>query len=261
MSIAYETIQYEVRGAVAAITLNRPEVLNALNAALRRELIDAIGAAAGDERIRAVILGGNGRAFCTGADLAEKRPADFSPQIELEDEIKPALLAIANAPKPFIAAVNGIVAGGGVGYALACDLVLMSEQATMLQPFVSIGLIPDAGATWHLLQQLGRKRAYELMTSGERVPAARCLELGLVNRVVPAAALMDEAWAWAAALAAKAPLSLRYAKQALAAVEHMTLEQAIGYESALQNRLMRSRDAKEGVRAFLEKRAPAFEGR
>jgi 2-(1,2-epoxy-1,2-dihydrophenyl)acetyl-CoA isomerase len=257
----FETLIYETRSAVAAITLNRPQVLNALNATLRRELITSISLAAADDTVRVVILTGAGRAFCTGADLAEPRPADFSPQIELEDEIRPALLAIASAPKPFIAAVNGIVAGGGVGYALACDLVLMSDSSSMLQPFVSIGLIPDAGATWHLLNQVGRKRAYEIMISGEPVPAQRCVDLGLANRVVSADTLMQEAWTWAEQLARKAPLSLRYSKHALTAVEHMKLEQAVTFESALQNRLMRSRDAKEGVRAFLEKRAAVFEGR
>lgn len=257
----YESVLYEVREQVATITLNRPQVLNAFDATLRRELIAAIQQASADEDVRVVVLTGAGRAFCTGTDLAESRPADFLPQMQLEDEIKPALMAIANAPKPFIAAVNGVAAGGGVGYVLACDLVLMADKASLLQPFIGIGLIPDAGATWHLLHQIGRKRAFEVIASGEKLSAARCVELGLANRVVPAESLLVEAQRWASELAQKAPLALRYSKQALTAVTAMNLDDAISYESALQNRLTRSADAKEGVRAFLDKRKPSFTGR
>lgn len=257
----YQTVLYAVSDRVATITLNRPEVLNAFNATLRRELVDAITTAAGDEDIRAVVLTGAGRAFCTGTDLAEQRPADFLPQQQIDEEIKPALVAITQAAKPFIAAVNGVAAGGGVGYVLACDLVVMADDASLLQPFVNIGLIPDAGASWHLVHQLGRKRAYELIVNAERLAAARCVELGLANRVVPAADLLNEAQRWAQQLALKAPLALRYAKQTLQAVETMELDDAISYEAALQNKLGRSADAKEGVRAFIEKRKPVFTGR
>lgn len=257
----YETVDYALSGQVATITLNRPEVLNAFNATLRRELVDAVTRAASDEQVRAVVLTGAGRAFCTGTDLAEPRPADFLPQFQIDDEIKPALVAITQAPKPFIAAVNGVAAGGGVGYVLACDLVVMADNASLLQPFVNIGLIPDAGASWHLVQQLGRKRAYELIVNADKLPAQRCVELGLANRVVPAADLLREAQAWARKLAQQAPLALRYAKQTLQAVETMELDAAISYEAALQNRLGRSLDAKEGVRAFIEKRKPVFTGR
>ncbi|HEY0916538.1 MAG TPA: enoyl-CoA hydratase/isomerase family protein [Solimonas sp.] len=260
MSAHYECLAYAVQNRVATVRLNRPEVLNSLNTTLRRELVEAITITAQDPEVRVIVLTGTGRAFCTGADLSEKRGPDFLPQFELEDEMLPALLAIARAPKPVIAAVNGIVAGGGVGYMLACDLVVMADTASMLQPFVSIGMIPDAGATWHLLKQLGPKRAFDLMTNAEKLPAARCVELGIANRVVPAADLMQEAQTWAESLAAKAPLALRYTKQALQDVAPLDLEQAIRYESALQNRLVRSADSKEGVRAFLEKRPPVFHG-
>jgi len=257
----YETVLYEVDDHVATITLNRPRALNAFNTQLRRELIAAIRTAADDDGVRVVILTGAGRHFSSGADLSEEQPADFLPQLQLEDEFKPGLMAIAQAPKPFLCAINGAAAGAGSGYALACDLVLMAENAYIYQAFGAIGLIPDAGATWQLVHHLGSKRAYELMATGERLSATRCVELGLANRVVPAEALLRETRTLAAQLAQKAPLALRYAKQSLRKVMQMELGDAISYEAALQNRLLRSEDAKEGIRAFLEKRQPVFMGR
>jgi 2-(1,2-epoxy-1,2-dihydrophenyl)acetyl-CoA isomerase len=256
----YEAVLYEVDDGVATITLNRPEVLNALNAQLRVELIAAIRQAASDDAVRVAILTGAGRAFSTGADLAEKHPPNHLPQIQLEDEYKPGLMAIAEAPKPFISVVNGAAAGAACGYAMVCDLMVMADDAYILQAFGAIGLIPDAGATWQLVRQLGSKCAYELIISGERLSAQRCLELGLANRVVPGDALMSCARGWAKQLSGLAPLALRYAKQSLRKVMNMELGDAISYEAALQNRLIRSRDAQEGIEAFLQKRKPQFVG-
>jgi 2-(1,2-epoxy-1,2-dihydrophenyl)acetyl-CoA isomerase len=257
----YETVLYEVREQVAIITLNRPQVLNAFNTQLRSDLIAAIREAASDNQVRVTILTGAGRAFSAGADLAEKQPPDFLPQLQLEDEFKPGLMAIAQAPKPFISAVNGAAAGAASGYAMACDLMVMADNAYIYQAFAAIGLIPDAGATWQLVHQLGRKRAYEIIAGAEKLSAQRCLELGLTNRVVPADTLLSSAYAWAKQLAEQAPLVLRYAKQCLSEVMQMNLGEAITYEAALQNRLTRSEDAQEGVRAFYEKRKPLFVGR
>lgn len=257
----YETVRYEVDAQVATITLNRPQVLNAFNRALRSELIAALQHASADTTIRAIVLTGAGRAFCTGTDLAEPRAEGFLAQIEIEDEIKPGLLAITEAPKPVICALNGPAAGGGAGYALSCDLVVMAETAYLYPSFADIGLIPDCGLSWQLVHQLGAKRAYEVVANGERMTAARCLELGLVNRVVAADSVVSEAQAWARQLAAKAPLALQYAKTALQQSARQTLADVVSIEAAIQNRLLRSEDAKEGIRAFREKRKPVFSGR
>jgi len=258
---SYETVLYQVEHRVATITLNRPQALNAFNAQLRRELMEAIQEAVNDNGVRVAILTGAGRHFSAGADLNEEPAADFLPQFQLEDEFKPGLMAIAQAPKPFLSAINGAAAGAGSGYALACDLVLMADNAYVYQAFGAIGLIPDAGATWQLAHHLGCKRAYELMVTGEKLSAARCVELGLANRVVPADSLLEQTRALAGQLAQKAPLALRYAKQSLRKILQMDLGDAISHEAALQNRLVRSEDAQEGIRAFLEKRQPAFQGR
>ncbi|WP_150696659.1 enoyl-CoA hydratase/isomerase family protein [Pandoraea terrae] len=257
----YQTVLYEVANRVATITLNRPSASNAFNAQMRRELIAAIEAASNDDGVRVAILTGAGRHFSAGADLTEEVSADFLPQFAIEDEFKPGILAITQAPKPFLAAINGAASGVASGYALACDMVLMAENACIHQAFSAIGLIPDGGATWQLINHLGSKRAYELIAMGERLSAERCVNLGLANRVVPTDVLLKEARALAEQLAQRAPLALRYAKQVLRKVMKMELDDAISYEAALQNRLVRSEDAKEGIRAFLEKRQPVFTGR
>ena len=202
-------VRYERRDAVALVTLNRPEVLNAFDAAMRRDVRIAIERANGDDAVRAVVLTGAGRAFCAGADLAEGASAATVEQILLE-EYKPAIMAIARSTKPWIAAVNGAAAGIGSSFAMACDLMVMADNAYLYQAFMAIALIPDGGATWQLVRQLGPRRAFEMIVEGEKMRAARCVELGLANRVVPAAELLDNALGWAAVLSRKAPLALRY---------------------------------------------------
>ena len=258
---AFDTVRYDLRDHVATITLNRPDVLNCFDRALRRDLFDAITVAVRDDEVRVVILTGAGRAFSSGADLGEEHPPEMISQFWLEDEFKPALMAIADAPKPFIAAVNGPVAGGACGFALACDLSIMSSDAYLYQAFVAIGLIPDGGISWHFARQLGHMRAFELLTGAERISATRCAELGLTNKVVAPDELMREAQAWAADLAHKAPLALRYTKQALRQAHRLDLDDAISLEAALQNRTTGSHDGREGMQAFIEKRKPVFIGR
>lgn len=259
----YETLLYTTRNRVATITLNRPQVRNAFNATLRRELGEAVRQAIADDEVRAVVIAGAGQVFCAGADLGEatSSPSTFLPHAQLDEEYKPVFLTIMNAPKPFLSAVNGAAAGVGSSLAMVCDLTLMADNASIYQAFGAIGLIPDGGATWHLVRTLGRKRAYDLIISGERLSAARCVELGLANRVAPAAELMDAAQCWAEELAEKAPLALRYAKQALNKAVEFDLADTISYEGALQNFCTRSADAQEGMKAFLEKRKPVFVGR
>jgi 2-(1,2-epoxy-1,2-dihydrophenyl)acetyl-CoA isomerase len=256
----FETVDYQVEGRVATIALNRPKVRNSFNVALRRDLLQAAAHANADNDIRVVILTGNGKSFCAGADLTDPLPDNFLVQAQIDDEYKPVLMAIYQSPKPYISAVNGAAAGAGGGFAMVCDLTIMGEQAYYYQAFGAIGLIPDCGVSWQLVQQLGKKRVFDLIVSGEKLPAARCVELGLANRVVPDDQLREQALAWALELSDKAPLAMRYSKQALAYAQNASLSDTVSYEAKLQNLAYRSRDFHEGVSAFLEKRPAKFIG-
>jgi 2-(1,2-epoxy-1,2-dihydrophenyl)acetyl-CoA isomerase len=258
---AYATVKVEREGAVAIVSFNRPDSLNAIDAGIRAELLAAINEVNADDSIRVVILTGEGRAFCAGADLSEKQPDDFSVEDLLNKEYKPALMAITEAPKPWISAVNGAAAGVGSSFAMNCDLTVMADNAYFYQAFSAISLIPDGGATWHLARTVGRKKAYELIALGEKLKADQCLQLGLCNRVVPADRLMDEAMGLAQELVAKAPLSLRYAKQSLNSAMSEGVGDTITSEARLQQLCMNSEDAVEGATAFMQKRAPVFKGK
>ena len=254
----FETVDYAVDDGVALITLNRPQSMNAFNRQMRSDVLAAVRLASDDPQVRVAVLTGAGRAFSAGADLGDGLPPLV--QLQIDEEYKPALMAIAAAPKPFLAAVNGAAAGIGASFAMSCDLMVMADNAYIYEAFMAIALVPDGGATWHLVRQLGPKRAFEVIIEGEKITAARCVELGLANRVVPAAELLDEALRWARALASKAPLALRYSKEALSRAMQLDLPDTISYEAKLQNITMLSEDAKEGVTAFFEKRPPAFKG-
>ncbi len=256
----YENLIVERDGPIAIVSFNRPKTLNAIEAGIRREMLLAFNEVNADDSVRVVILTGNGRAFCAGADLTEKNPEGFDVEVMLNTEYKDAMLAITHAPKPWISAVNGAAAGIGSAFAMNCDLTVMADNAYLYQAFAAISLIPDGGAHWHLVQTLGKKKAYELIALGEKLKAADCLALGLCNRVVPEAELMSAAKALATELAGKAPLSLRYAKEALHAATVQPLDETISNEARLQKICMNSEDAREGAVAFLQKRAPQFKG-
>jgi len=259
-----ETIEITVDGrGVAELMLNRPDSLNAFNAALRRDLRDAVRAVNDDAAVSVVVLTGAGRAFSAGADLTEL-PAGgeaFRVEDQLNHEYRPSLMEIHEAPKPWISAINGACAGIGSALGMVCDLSVMAEDAYLYQAFAALGLVPDGGATWHLARTLGRKRAYEVIVTGEKIPAHKCLDWGLCNRVVPAEKLLEETMGWGQELAEKAPLSLRYAKQALNAAMEDPVDAVIGIEARLQHVCINSEDAMEGAAAFLEKRAPTWKGR
>jgi 2-(1,2-epoxy-1,2-dihydrophenyl)acetyl-CoA isomerase len=257
----YETVKVEREGPVATVSFNRPDSLNAIDAGIRAGILAAINEVNADDSIRVVILTGEGRAFCAGADLSEKQPDDFNVEALINEEYKPALMAIAGAPKPWISAVNGAAAGIGSSFAMNCDLTVMADNAYLYQAFAAISLIPDGGATWHLARTVGRKKAYELMALGEKLKADQCLQLGLCNRVVPAETLMEEAKGLARELVAKAPLSLRYAKESLNSAMSKSVGDTISNEARLQLICMNSEDAVEGAIAFMQKRAPVFKGK
>ena len=256
----YQSMIVERDGPVAIVKFNRPDTLNAIESSIREEMNLAVREVNEDDSIRVVILTGEGRAFCAGADLTEKQSADADVEDLLNNEYKPALMAITNAPKPWISAVNGAAAGVGSAFAMNCDLTVMAEDAYLYQAFAAISLIPDGGATWHLTRTLGKKKAYELIALGEKLRAEKCLELGLCNRVVPPEQLMAAAQELALELAGKAPLSLRYAKETVNSAMTESVDETISHEAALQKLCIASEDAKEGALAFLQKRAPEFKG-
>jgi 2-(1,2-epoxy-1,2-dihydrophenyl)acetyl-CoA isomerase len=255
------TVIYERRGRVAIVTLNRPEVLNAFNRELAHDLRDAMIRASGDREARVVVLRGAGDRFSSGADLKQGFPDDRKVEDLINTDFRPTLDMIAGMGKPVIASVAGPAAGIGLSFALVCDLVVMAEDAYLLSPFATIGLIPDGGATWLLARQLGYHRAYQLCIESERITAQRCLEFGLANRVVPAARLDEETLAWAESLAERAPIALARTKLAMRAAMETSLTQAIAREAHLQTACLESEDAREGIAAFLAKRKPEFKGK
>jgi 2-(1,2-epoxy-1,2-dihydrophenyl)acetyl-CoA isomerase len=254
-------VLYDERGRVAVIIWNRPDALNTFTQAMRVGVIDALKKCAVADHVRAVVLTGAGRGFSAGADLNVLPPAGVEVAAMLENEFGPGILAIAELPKPVIAAVNGFASGIGAAYALACDMVVMGEKAFMQLPFARIGLVPDGGLTWQFAQRMGPKLAFELALSGERIPAARCIELGLANKAVPDETLLDEACALAERLADAAPLALAGTKQLLRRAPSLDLAAAIRAEAEIQKDCIDSEDFREGVQAFFEKRAARFSGR
>jgi 2-(1,2-epoxy-1,2-dihydrophenyl)acetyl-CoA isomerase len=256
-----EAVLFQRDGHVAVVTLNRPQVLNAINDEIAHALREAMMQAAADRDVRVVVLRGAEGQFSAGADLKQGFPKDRRVEDLIQSNFRPTLEMITGMEKPVIAAIGGPAAGIGLSFALACDLVVMAEDAYLLSPFATIGLIPDGGATWLLARQLGYYRAYQLCIESERIPAGRCLEFGLANRVVPAASLDEESFGWAQSLAERAPLALARTKLAMRAAMHLSLTQAIAFEAWLQNSCLESEDAKEGIAAFLARRKPEFKGR
>lgn len=246
---------------VAVLTLNRPASLNAFDEEMAMALWDALADVADDDAIRVVVLTGAEGKFSAGADLREGFPEGRRIEDVINRRFRPSLELIANMDKPVIAAIAGPAAGIGLSFAMACDLVAMSEDAYLLSPFATIGLVPDGGATWWLARHMGYHRAFEACAETQRIPAAECLRTGLANRVVPAAELRDNAVAWAASLAERAPLALAATKRALREAMTANWGEIVALEARLQNACLASEDSAEGVAAFLEKRKPEFKGR
>ena len=270
MSAPFTVLRYELAERVATITLDRPDVLNAFDRALKDELLAALRRAANDRDVRVVIITGAGRAFSAGQDLKERLPPSdgeraptVSPaplDVELRERYNPIVLAIHGMAKPVIAAVNGVAAGAGMSLALACDVRIASEQASFIEVFGRVGLIPDTGSTWLLPRLVGPAKALELMWTTDPVDAPTALALGIVNRVVAADDLEKDTRALAVRLAAAAPLALALTKRAVQRSLEMGLAEALDYEASLQGIAGRSADYVEGVRAFVAKRPVRFTG-
>lgn len=261
-----ETVIYESHGAVATITMNRPEALNALSLQLAKDLRAAVERAIADEA-RAVVLTGSGRAFCSGGDLREmKSMGEREGNIEafLDSPLKAlhdVILLIRETPVPFIAAVNGVCAGAGTNFALACDMVIAAEDASFNEAFVRIGLSPDCGGTFFLPRAVGEKIAMELFLTGGTVDAKRAAEIGMINRVVPASDLLNETTKLATLLAAGPTGSYGRIKRMLNATFANDLKRQLDLEAEYQLESGHADDFKEGVAAFFEKRRANFQGR
>ena len=257
-------VRVDRQGEVGTILLDRPTKLNAFAGEMRDMIGDAVEQLGGDVSIRAIVITGEGRGFCAGADIdylhelvAENNARDFQRLLEAGERVVQEIRA---AEKPVIAAINGPAAGGGANLALACDLRIMADTASIGQTFVRIGLHPDWGGTFLLPRLVGASRALELMWSGRMVGAEEALAIGLVNRVVPAAAIRDEAMAWARQLAAGPPLAVARIKRAVQESLDRDLETMLAIE--LENQLVsfESQDVKRGLFAFSGKETPRFEG-
>jgi 2-(1,2-epoxy-1,2-dihydrophenyl)acetyl-CoA isomerase len=256
----YETIQFDIAGAVARITLNRPDVLNSFNVAMHGELRDALQSL-GDARV--LVLTGAGRAFCAGQDLndravASEHPVDLG--VTVETCWNPLIRTLAGLPQPVIARVNGVAAGAGANIALACDLVVAAKSAKFIQSFSAIGLIPDSGGTWVLPRLVGQARALGLALTGEPLPAAQAAEWGLIWKCVDDAALDAEVDALAAKLAALPPLGLAAIKEMIRSSWSQSLDQELVRQRDAMRRLGFTADYREGIAAFLEKRRASFTG-
>lgn len=254
-----DIIKYEQHGAVAVITLFRPESMNAFDTELRAALVDAFARAHADDSVRVVVFTGEGRCFSAGADLKAGIERDVEEILQIE--YRPVQEAIANIPKPVIAAVPGSAAGIGLSMALQCDLMIMADNAFLLSPFTTISLVPDGGLNWLLVRQLGYRRAFQLSVEAERIPADRCVELGLANKAVPAEQLQSAALEWAQRLAQRAPLSLAATKKVMRLAADSDWSAAYDLEAKLQGELLGSDDNKEGIQAFFEKRPAEFKGK
>ena len=257
----FASLRYEIADSVATLTLDRPDALNALTVASKRELLRAFEAVAADRSVRAVILTGAGRAFCSGQDLKERLEPDAAPlDVELRERYNPIIRAMRALDRPIVGAINGVAAGAGASLAFACDLRIAADGASFLLAFGRVGLIPDSGATWLLPRLVGPAKAAEMALLASPLSAAEAERFGLVMRVVPAEALLDEARSVAMRLAGLAPRALALTKQALDAAWAGDFESALELEARLQGEAGSTADHAEGIAAFLEKRPPRFTG-
>ncbi|NYE61921.1 2-(1,2-epoxy-1,2-dihydrophenyl)acetyl-CoA isomerase [Duganella sp. 1224] len=264
----YQNILFEISGGIATLTLNRPDKLNSFTQAMHDEVRHALkrtAAAAGDGSARVLVLTGAGRGFCAGQDLGDRAVEPGAKAVDLGDSVEknyaPLVQSLRALPLPVICAVNGVAAGAGANIALACDIVLATHSASFVEVFCKLGLIPDTGGTYFLPRLVGSARAMGLAMTGEKLSAEKAEAWGLIWRAIPDADFAAEVQAMARHFASAPTKGLAFTKQALHASGHNTLQQQLALECGMMSELGRSDDYREGVAAFMEKRAPQFKGR
>lgn len=258
----FQYIKLEVAEGVATVTLNRPEVYNALNDGITYELQDVLKKVSKDDSIRVMVLTGAGKAFCSGQDLKAAAGQEKRSFLDsLHKRYNPIISAMRALPKPIICRLNGVAAGAGCSLALACDMIIASEEATLIEVFINIGLVPDSGSAYFLPRLVGRARAFELCSMGSKVKASEALQLGLVNRVAAADQLDAVVKEYTDYFSQAPTRSIGLIKRMLEKSSTSTLDEMLEYEAYCQEIAGTSSDYKEGVTAFLEKRKPAFKGK
>jgi 2-(1,2-epoxy-1,2-dihydrophenyl)acetyl-CoA isomerase len=255
--LSYENIKFDIADGIATLTLNRPDKLNSFTQAMHLEVREALAQLRADKSVRVLVLTGAGRGFCAGQDLGD-RAVDLGESVE--KFYAPLVLALRELPMPVICAVNGVAAGAGANLALACDIVLAAKSASFIEAFCKLGLIPDTGGTWHLPRLIGHARATGLAMLGEKLGAERAEQWGLIWKAVPDEELMNEAMAMARHFASAPTKGLAFTKHALQASWGNTLAEQLKLEGEMMRELGYSHDYREGVDAFINKRAPNFKG-
>ncbi|MGW8394574.1 2-(1,2-epoxy-1,2-dihydrophenyl)acetyl-CoA isomerase PaaG [Pseudoduganella sp. HUAS MS19] len=262
--MSYENIKFEIEAGVATLTLNRPDKLNSFTQAMHLEVREALSQLRADKSVRVLVLTGAGRGFCAGQDLGDRAVAPGGAAVDLGESVEkfyaPLVLALRELPMPVICAVNGVAAGAGANLALACDIVLAAKSASFIEAFCKLGLIPDTGGTWHLPRLIGHARATGLTMLGEKLSAERAEQWGLIWKAVPDEELMNETMAMARHFAAAPTKGLAFTKHALQASYGNTLADQLKLEGEMMRELGYSHDYREGVDAFINKRAPNFKG-
>jgi 2-(1,2-epoxy-1,2-dihydrophenyl)acetyl-CoA isomerase len=261
----YENILFEINDGIAQLTLNRPDKLNSFTQAMHDEVRHAVHKVGTDKSVRVLILTGAGRGFCAGQDLSDRAVEPGARAVDLGDSVEknyaPLVLALRGLPMPVICAVNGVAAGAGANLALACDIVLAAKSASFVEVFCKLGLIPDTGGTYFLPRLIGSARAMGLTMLGEKLSAEKAEAWGLIWKAVPDEELVAETMAMARHFATAPTKGLAFTKQALYASPHNTLQQQLTLECGMMSELGRTEDYREGVAAFMEKRAPQFQGK
>lgn len=257
----FETISYAVDERVAIISLNRPKAMNAISQKMRQELKQAIDAAEGNDEVRVIIVRAEGRGFSSGTDLGEGLAGYETIDDQIQEEYKPIFMGIEQSNKPYIASIQGACVGIGAALAMVCDLAVMGDDAFVYLAFAGLSLVPDGGMSYHLVKQMGYKKAYQAYIESTRIPAQDCLAYGLVNKVVPSADLAAETLAWARKLAEGAPLAQKLGKRIMRGVDKSSFVEIFDQESAAQTTCSSSRDHAAAVTAFFEKKKAVFSGK